>query len=205
FQALDRPICFYIPDYETYAEYRGVYQEPQSWPGPIVSTAEAAAQAIAVQPSAQLRRRHQDARAKYNEYDDGSATHRATDIVFNGTEKHHHVISEISMNEISMLLYPGGLLPNGSTPPAITRLHSLDYERFDVSVSSAHRTKRATSDFLARTDSRIRLLPRIGRFYTGKTPVEQAMRTEFAWGPDARSPRARKDFRDEWRRCFGDA
>src|SRR5699024_2446415 len=59
FQALDRPICFYMPDYETYAEYRGVYQEPQSWPGPIVSTAEAAAQAITVEPSAQLRRRHQ--------------------------------------------------------------------------------------------------------------------------------------------------
>ena len=205
FQALDRPICFYIPDYETYAEYRGVYQEPQSWPGPIVSTAEAAAQAITVEPSAQLRRRHQDARAKYNEYDDGSATHRAIDIVFNGNEKHYHVISDFSTKKISILLYPGGLLPNGITTSAINLLNSLDYERFDVSVAYAHSTKRATSDFLARIDSRIRLLPRIGRFYTGKTPVEQVMGTEFAWGPDARSPRARKDFRDEWRRCFGDA
>lgn len=205
FQVHNRPICFYIPDFETYAEYRGVYQEPQSWPGPIVSTAEATAEAITVEPSDEMTMRRQEAHARYNEYDDGHATQRVIDIVFNGNTERYKILSDFSTDKTSILIYPGGLLPNGITTSAINMLNSLDYEKLDVSVAYAHGTKSAVSDFLSRIDPRIRLLPRIGRFYTGKTPVEQVMGTEFAWGPDARSPRARKDFRDEWRRCFGNA
>ena len=205
YQALDRPLCFYIPDFETYSEYRGVYQDPQSWPGPIVATAEAAAAAITSEPSEEVANRRREARAVYNAYDDGRATQRVIDIVFNENESPYNVVSDFSTGKTSILLYPGGLLPNGITTSVINLLNSLDYEKFDVSIAYAHGTKPAIVDFLSRIDSRIRLLPRIGRFYTGKTPVEQVMGTEFAWGPDARSPRARKDFRDEWRRCFGDA
>lgn len=205
YQVLDRPICFYIPDFETYAEYRGVYQDPQSWPGPIVTTAAATAEAITTEPSAELTKRKQEAVARYNEHDDGRATQRVIDIVFNGNAKPYNIISDFSTNKTSILLYPGGLLPNGITTSAVNLLNSLDYDKFDVSVAYAHGTKPAVVDFLSRIDPRIRLLPRIGRFYTGKTPVEQVMGTEFAWGPDARSARARKDFHDEWRRCFGDA
>lgn len=205
YQALDRPICFYIPDFDTYSEYRGVYQDPQSWPGPIVSTAEAAADAITVEPSAQLVKRQAEARATYNPYDDGQATQRVIDIVFNDDTIPYNVESDFSTDKTSILLYPGGLLPNGITTSAVNLLNSLDYEKFDVSLAYAHGTKPAIIDFLSRIDPRIRLLPRIGRFYTGKSPVEQVMGTEFAWGPEARSSRARKDFRDEWRRCFGSA
>src|SRR5699024_354891 len=110
--------------------------------------------------------------------------------------KHYHVISDFSTKKISILLYPGGLLPNGITTSAINLLNSLDYERFDVSVAYAHSTKRATSDFLARIDSRIRLLPRIARFYTGTSPVRLVMCTDYSWVPDALSPLERQDFHD---------
>lgn len=205
YQALDRPICFYIPDFETYSEYRGVYQDPKTWPGPIVSTPKAAADAITADTSEQSVKRRSDARGTYNEHDDGRATQRVIDIVFKGNTVPYKIISDFSTDKTSIVLYPGGLLPNGITTSVINLLNSLDYDKFDVSLAYAHGNKPKVIDFLARIDSRIRLLPRIGRFYTGKTPVEQVMGTEFAWGPKARSSRARKDFRDEWRRCFGDA
>lgn len=205
FQALDRPICFYIPDFETYSEYRGVYQDPQTWPGPIVSTAEAAAAAIVSAPDEGLRARRSEARATYNPNDDGNAAQRVIDLVFGGDDTDCTVLDDFSTEKTTLLIYPGGLLPNGITSSAINLLNSIDYERFDVSIAYGHNNKEATRSFLSQIDSRIRLLPRIGRFYTGKTPIEQVTGVEFAWGKDPRSGRARKDFRDEWRRCYGDA
>ncbi len=205
FQALDRPICFYIPDFETYAEYRGVYQDPEDWPGPIVRTASAAAEALREPPDPALREQRDVARRTYNPHDDGRAAQRVIDIVFDGREHGHRILSDFSTDRTTLLVYPGGLLPNGITSSCINLLNSLDHDRFDVSVAYAHSGKATTVEFLSRLDPRVRLLPRIGRFHTGKRPVEQVMGVEFAWGPDALSPRARKDFRDEWRRCFGDA
>lgn len=205
YQALERPILFYIPDYDSYSGYRGLYQEPADWPGPIVTTVEAAAEALLAAPDEAVTDRLRAARQTYNPHDDGRASQRVVDLVFRGKDTGGTVISDFSDGRTSLLLYPGGLLPNGITSSCVNMLNSLDFDRFDVSVAYGHSTKPDALSFLSRIDPRIRLLPRIGRFTTGKKPLEQVLGAEFPWGDDARAPRARKDFHDEWRRCFGDA
>ena len=84
---LDRPIVVYVPDWEVYAETRGVYLDlPGAPPGPVARTPEELARifaekAYASEESTALRA---EFRARFCEFDDGQAAERVVRRVLLG-------------------------------------------------------------------------------------------------------------------------
>jgi glycosyltransferase involved in cell wall biosynthesis len=127
------------------------------------------------------------------------------DIVFRGREEGYDVQSDFLDGRTSVLIHIGGLLNNGITSSALTLLHNIDYERFDVSVTFPHPTSRDLLRLAGLIDPRARQLPRIGGINGGKFQVKRlvAVKGRSASQHQAGLARYRDLMRDEWRRCFG--
>lgn len=212
FEATHRPTIFYIPDQEAYAGYRGLYESPDQWPGPVVSSIGALADsvnAIGSNSDTDPLVTHGDsirqAREKYNLHDDGHASDRVIDIVFRRREESYNVRRDFSTKKTTLLIYAGGLLPNGISTSVLNLLDSLDHNRFDVSVTYPYSKNSNAVAVADRINPNVRLFPRIGQLLAPRTRDHLRGKADFPWGNSVLSPGATQVFDHEWRRCFGDS
>jgi glycosyltransferase involved in cell wall biosynthesis len=104
-------------------------------------------------------------------------------------------------------MHLGGMLNNGITTSALCLHNTIDYERYDVSVTFNWSTHRERQRQIALIDPRARLLPRMGGINGSKVQVKALLSvsprladTRFGLTAGHRAL-----LRDEWRRCFGDS
>jgi CDP-glycerol glycerophosphotransferase (TagB/SpsB family)/glycosyltransferase involved in cell wall biosynthesis len=212
FQATGRPILFYIPDLAAYEGSRGLYQQPESWPGPITVTVDDLADRILaigvgseLDPVVTHGEALAEAREQYNAHDDGNASERVVDIVFRGHEEGYEVQRDFGVEKKKrLLIYAGGMLANGITTSLLNLLDTIDYETFDVSVAYQHTRNPDIVANIARINSKVRLFPRIGRFVVPRRKDRLLGRPGFPWGASPVGPWAEQAFHEEWRRCYGD-
>ena len=133
-----------------------------------------------------------------------AAVQRVIEVVFRGKPE-KYVRSCASDRRTKILMYPGGMVPNGITTSALNLLHNIDYERFDVTVICPYSEEPAKQRMVDQLNPKARMLFRDGRFTGGF--AENKLRAQAMLG----NTRAQKILGKsksrlwslEWIRCFG--
>ena len=161
FLVTDKPIIFYTPDYKAYEEDRGFYLPVDSLPGPSVHSIEALV--ATVQESqrmlAQYKGNYQKYKQKFVNYDDGQVTERVVNQVF-----HHDAPKNGVQNNRKerILIYPGGMKPNGITTSILNLLENVDYDRYDITVYLGFNRNKDVIDNLYSLNDNVRVILRKG-------------------------------------------
>jgi CDP-glycerol glycerophosphotransferase len=207
FLATGRPVLYFIPDFAEYDGSRGLYADPEDWPGPICTAVRDLANAISSVSSSSTtdQERYRATSRRVVPYEDGHSTRRIIDVIFRGIRDGARLHKGAGDGRTSMLIYLGGMRSNGITSSALNLLTSLDHDRFDVSVFyPATGTADSLSNQLA-IDSRVRQFPRVGGMNGSK--VDQFVRyLDYRRGrirSHNRDVRRQQLWDDEWTRCFG--
>jgi CDP-glycerol glycerophosphotransferase len=215
FLATGRPVLFLAPDLDEYVRDRHVNLDPAEWPGPVCRDVESLAARLTdlhtgnagdacVTHAAQ----YAAGRERWCAAEDGKATERVIDVVFRGREAGSDVQRNFADGRQKVLLYLGGILPNGITMSALSLLDNLDHSRLDVSVFFQDTSDEDRLALIDMINPHVRLLPRTGGMLASKLQIRRlkasqrgAMRRSHASDVE----HYRKALREEWVRCFGDA
>jgi CDP-glycerol glycerophosphotransferase (TagB/SpsB family)/glycosyltransferase involved in cell wall biosynthesis len=211
FLATGRPIAFLTPDIDDYADYRGLYFAPDAWPGPVAKSVPELVEILrdldrhGVGDAVRLR--HASMRERFASREDGGATSRIVDIVFRGKSADYRVLDTARDGKKTLLVYTGGMRPNGITSSVINLLNAVDYERFDVTVMFPNSYRRVVVAKQGEVDPRARQLARVGGMNGSKL---RHLGRRLSWMTrdltrHRTSATQRQLWDDEWTRCFGGA
>ncbi|WP_431279996.1 CDP-glycerol glycerophosphotransferase family protein [Leifsonia poae] len=209
-----RPILFFTPDLADYAGTRGLYFEPEEWPGPVLMSARELGEELAriaedgdAIPE-ESRERYLAMKRRFTSHEDGSASKRIVDIVFRGAREGYRLRTDVYEDgREKILLYLGGMRPNGITTSALNLLNNIDHTRYDVSAFFAQSRARATIAKQKQINPNVRQFPRVGGM-NGAKLRQLARHLEFRRGRTAEHgnvPAQNQLWDDEWQRCFGDS
>lgn len=212
FLATGRPVLFFTPDLDDYSDTRGVYFQPQDWPGPVCRTVgEVTAEILAFQATGSLSvesaERYRTAQSNFCDQEDGAASARIIDIVFRGNTAGRRIRADFTDERTSIMIYLGGMMSNGITTSALNLLNNIDHTRFDVSVHFPSTTDSAAIANQLSINSNVRQFPRVGGM-NGQATRQLIRYLDFRRG---RLHNHQQDsaqntlWDDEWTRCFGDS
>lgn len=210
--ATERPVLFYLPDLEEYKLHRDLYLEPEELPGPIAWTLDELADQIAKTISlgtstAAHASKYEKMMNRYLPKDDGKSCQRIVDIVFDNNKNGYELCSNPSNGKVKLLIYVGGMAPNGITTSALNLLDNIDYSKFDVTVLCPYSKKSEQQQNFAQINSKARLMFRFGTFsggYIGNSIRLNVLKKGLkAWG--SKSSVHNRTWEMEWKRCFGES
>ena len=161
FLLTDRPIIFYIPDLESYKEYRGVYFGLHELPGPYSSDMGDIAGWL--NRADTLRSEFGSAYDKMKtwscEFDDGMASQKAVEAIFHGDESNCRIVRDNSSRK-KLLVAGGSFAPGEHIDKILAWLDGIDYERNDVTLLIDDQGK--CTDEIMRVNDNVRVLCRNG-------------------------------------------
>ncbi len=208
-----RPVAFFAPDLADYSDTRGLYIEPDLWPGPVAVTAHELGDtlnAIAADGDAipaERRERYHQMQQEFCGFEDGHAADRVVDIVFRGATDGYRLRTDHSDGRTPILLYLGGMRPNGITTSVLNLLNNIDHSVYDVSAFFAQTTSPAAIGKQKAINPAVRQFPRVGGM-NGPKLQHLARHLHFRRGRIAEhrdDPVQDELWNDEWTRCFGDS
>ena len=140
--ATRKPLFFHLPDASNYSSERGLYLESDELPGPISqSIDELVSHVVTLTTDPGYASVFPGEAARIAEMasgltprDDGAATKRINDIVFNGKEEGHSVRRGFDDGRKRIAIYLGGMITNGITSSALNLLNSIDDTVYDVTA-----------------------------------------------------------------------
>mgnify|MGYP001114414559 FL=1 len=209
-----RPIVFFTPDLADYAGTRGLYFEPEEWPGPVYESAREVGEQIARiaadddRVPEEARERYAAMQERFTPYEDGHAAERVVDIVFRGARDGYRLRTGLDQDgRRKILLYLGGMRPNGITTSALNLLNNIDHDRYDVSALFSQSRSGASIAKQKQINPAVRQFPRVGGM-NGAKLLHLARHLHFRRGRIAEHadiPAQNQLWDDEWYRCFGDS
>jgi len=209
-----RPIVFFTPDLADYAGTRGLYFEPEEWPGPVYESAREVGEQIARiaadddRVPEEARERYAAMQERFTPCEDGHAAERVVDIVFRGARDGYRLRTGLDQDgRQKILLYLGGMRPNGITTSALNLLNNIDHDRFDVSALFSQSRSGASIAKQKQINPAVRQFPRVGGM-NGAKLLHLARHLHFRRGRIAEHadiPAQNQLWDDEWYRCFGDS
>lgn len=207
FLTTGRPIFFLAPDIADYAGYRGLYLEPETWPGPVTASIDQLATEILALEDAprsdELLERYASARRRFSSLEDGHATERVIDIVFRGRIENSRILTATTDDRTTILINGGGLRSNGITTSLLNLLNAIDHSRFDVSVVFPVSRNRRILDNQRRINPAVRQFARVGGM-NGSKLSQLSREITLARGGKSTHRGSQRDLWDaEWTRCFG--
>ncbi len=204
FLSTERPIVFFTPDQEAYAQERGT-AELGELPGRVARTADELAEAITAAPDPAIVERARHWRNEFTPADDGHAARRVVDVVFRG-DASATIQASSPAERPSVLLYVGGMRSNGITTSALNLLAHVDHDALDVSVLIARPRGRQQRANAARIDPRIRQFQLVGAPNSRKlVTIGSRVRGRLGRYWTAEPAWETRLWSSEWRRVLGDA
>lgn len=155
------PIILYCYDKEEYEKERGFLLSLEEMPAPICSNIDEVINSInnidiiAKENSDKYKKCIE----KYNYNDDGRATDRAIDYIFNNNLKSAYKVTDDKKN---ILIYCGGFLNNGVTTSAINLLDNIDYSKYNVVVIDKGNYNEECNFNISKLNSNVKVLYRVG-------------------------------------------
>ncbi|MBS1675565.1 MAG: CDP-glycerol glycerophosphotransferase family protein [Actinobacteria bacterium] len=210
--ATGRPIAFFTPDAELYSTGRGTYMPLDTLPGPVDADPEAAGRALkglldgAVE-GADPHPQYASWVQRFTPFEDGEATRRVVDVVFGGAREGYRARPAANDGRKRLLVYLGGMKPNGITTSALNLLGTIDHTKYDVTAALPKRRLSTDPATQARIPAQVRQVFRIGGM-NGSKAVHLRRRVDDWRGSPGRPGAARwheRLWRAEWMRVFGDA
>lgn len=168
FLLTDRPIIFYIPDVESYKEYRGVYFGLEELPGPYSCDMGDIAEWI--NDIDTVRKKSAETYDKMKswacEFDDGNASQKIIDAIFHGDDSQCRMITDFSTDKKKKILINGGsFATNGVTTSLLTMLNMLDYDKYDVTLMIIDDSR--SMENIMKVNDNVRVLCRCGQIPFG--------------------------------------
>ena len=207
FLLTDRPIIFYIPDLESYREYRGVYFGLHELPGPYSGDMGDIAEWI--NRAETLRSEYGSAYEKMKtwscEFDDGKVSQKVVDGVFHNESDAYRVVEPDNSSKKKILVAGGRFAPGEHTEKILAWLDGIDYTRNDVTLLIDDGGK--CTDEIMRVNDNVRVLCRNGLI---PRSMIQALRAALV-NPDSVGTSTlikmqnSEVFRRNYRRCLGDS
>lgn len=206
FLVTGRPVVFFIDDLEEYVAERGVYILPKDLPGPVAATPEETADLISrsdvvLEP---FRACYREMRRELCGKEDGHATERVVDVIFNGATG-YATRTGLDAGRTKVLLSVGGFGEGHASRSILALLCSIDHARYDVSIFSPFARTRTLTRNLLRIPASVRPFLRVGG--SNATALERVRQTFFARFGARRllglDGYPRELFRREWERLFG--
>lgn len=160
----DKPIIFYAWDKDLYDDERGMYISEDELPGPVVSTIFEVIDALkhVDEFTAPYRQNYEQMKAQMVSYDDGCATERYIDYIFNQKTRNNMTIHEPFEDKHHIIMYPGGMFNNGITTSLINLLDNIDYDHYDVTLLCSTRKNKEVLNNLNKVNSHVRVMFKIG-------------------------------------------
>lgn len=207
--ATGRPVAFFTPDADLYSSGRGTYMPLDTLPGPVSADAAETGRALSalLADGADPHPQYASWVQRFAPFDDGDATARVVDIVFGGRRDGYRARPTAHDGRTRLLVYLGGMKPNGITTAALNLLGALDHSKYDVTALLPKR--RLSTDPLtqARIPAEVRQVFRIGGMNGSK--VVHLRRRIDDWRGSPRQPGTEpwheNMWRAEWARVFGDS
>jgi len=206
--ATGRPIAFFTPDADLYSSGRGTYMPLDTLPGPVADDAAETGRALrTLLEGADPHPQYASWAERFAPFEDGGATARVVDIVFGGAREGYRTRPTAHDGRKRLLVYLGGMKPNGITTSALNLLGAIDHTRYDVTALLPKR--RLSTDPLtqARIPAEVRQVFRIGGM-NGSKAVHLRRRID-EWRGSPRTPGTEPWHEElwnaEWTRVFGDA
>lgn len=203
----DKPILFYMPDYEEYQKARGIYFKLEELPGPTTFTLSEVAGFIdnieGIEKKYGERRR--ETRGWACKYDDGAASPRILDLLIDGKTAACRLTNAKKTGKKTLLFYMGNLESNQVTRLALDLLHGLDNEKYDITLFSLSLEGEEANRNFDQLPKEVRVLRKPGKSFF--TQEEQAVYDHtLAKGlhSDGRELEAQRYLmRKEYVQCFG--
>lgn len=205
FLVTDRPVLFHVPDLAEYRTERGIYVTPEELPGPVTGEAAELAGWINDLPATVAAHAERYARMKalFCADEDGRATRRVIDAVFDG-QTLPGTLSLLDETKKRVLLHVADLDDADATEAVLALADSLDPERYDVTLAGIGHSEQSR-----RSTERITVRPLVR---TGRPTLSarerwalEVVRRRGPGDPAARLLNPGPALRREWRRSFGDA
>ncbi|REH90449.1 glycosyltransferase [Staphylococcus felis] len=126
----EKPIIFYVPDYEEYKSTRGLYISENELPGPIENTIKGVIDTIKNKKydCEKIREKYTKFKNEFVYNENGKVTERVVEEIFTNKK----MVSK--SNKKKILFYSGGMKNNGITTSLINLLENIDYEKYDVTI-----------------------------------------------------------------------
>ena len=207
FLLTDRPIIFYIPDLESYREYRGVYFGLHELPGPY--SGEMSDIAGWINRAETLRSQYGSAYEKMRtwscEFDDGRVTEKVLKAVMDGNPSACRVVQSDNSDRKKMLVAGGSFVPGEHTEKILQWLDGIDYNTTDVTLLIDDGGQ--CTDEIMRVNDHVRVLCRNGLIPRG---ILSALRAEMISPDKASTSRLLRIFnsaaiKNNYRRILGDS
>lgn len=159
FLVTGRPILFYLPDLESYSDYRGVYFDVKELPGPIAANPEELGELVKELPeTAKLcSEKYQRIRKLVCAKDDGRVCERIVGRIFQNRPSQGKIKCD-RCDKIKLLFYGGVLVTNGIEHSFMTLLQQIDYEKFDVTVITRKGKDRLAEERIEHLPKEVRVL-----------------------------------------------
>lgn len=207
--ATGRPIVFFTPDADAYAEGRGTYLPLDQLPGPVTADAAEAGAHVRglLDGTHDAHERYAEWVERFTPFEDGQVTQRVVDIVFRGVTSGRRVRAARADGRKRLLFYVGGMRSNGITTSIVNLLNAIDHEKYDVTALMP--LFRAEDPLLNRTriHPAVRQVFRIGGMNGSKAvQLRRHARNRRGLPPAPRDERWHTALWDaEWSRVFGSA
>lgn len=207
FMVTGRPILFYIPDIDSYTDYRGLYMGLDELPGPVTEELSEIGNWLCDIDHVWLQNedRYTKQKEKFVYLDDGASSDRVLEIVLDGAEN-HHVISTLLNDKKRMLLYIGVTHVNGITETFGSLLNMIDYDKFDVSVIALNSANPYEREKLENLNSNARVLMRVGTYaMTVEENVKNSIVVDYGLRKETMEYYDEAVYKRELRRSVGNA
>lgn len=209
YMATNRPIIYYIDDYEHYEESRGLYFKPDEMPGVLAFSQDELLSLLEdviggkVNFDAEYKKAH-----KFILHEDGRVSDRVIDWFLCG----HDDVNEISLfsqNKKSLLFYGGEFTPNGITTSLINLLENIDRSQYTISLlidpNAVMADEKRLHQFY-RLPKDIKIIPRVGRMNrTIENDWIEAKSNQYKFLPAKMREYFECDYALEFRRILGNA
>lgn len=165
YMVTDRPILFYIPDVDSYKDYRGLYLGLDELPGPVTKELSEIGDWLCDLENVWEKNKaiYQKQKDKYVYLDDGASADRILETVLDGSEQ-YHVIPTLLNEKKRMLMYIGVTRVNGITETFGSLLNMIDYDKFDVTVIALKSTNPYEQEKLESLNPHARVLMKVGTY-----------------------------------------
>jgi len=166
FLSTKRPILFFCYDKDEYIKDRGLYIPLEELPGPICETADEIIKSI--KNINLLKEKYAETYSDYTKkfacYDDGNASKRVADLIFNNKSFPKNQVYKIIDKRKKHLLYPGLLLNNELTDEFINLMNCLDSHSHDFYVYLDSFSKNEIKKNILKFSKDVKILYKVGGF-----------------------------------------
>ncbi len=166
FLSTKKPILFFCYDKDEYMNNRGLYIPLEELPGPICETPEEIIKSIKNIDLLHDRYAvpYSDYINKFACYDDGNASKRVADLIFNNKSFPRNQVYKITDKRKKHLFYSGLLLNNESTDEFIDLVNFLESHNYDVYVFVDSFSKIEIKTNILKFSKDVKILYKVGGF-----------------------------------------